>query len=56
MSEDEGELHPPGHAEHVSAAPSNATTARIHTLMYALPFFTASTRTASPSVEKSFGP
>ena len=56
MSEDEGELQPPGHAEHVSAAPSNATTARIHTLMYALPFFTASMRAASPSVEKSFGP
>ena len=56
MSELDEELQSPGHAEQVSAAPSNAFTTRIHTFMYAVPFFTASTRAASPSVEKSFGP
>ena len=38
-----------------SIASSNSRMAYIHTPMYAEPFFTASTRAASPSVEKALG-
>ena len=39
-----------------SIASSSSRTAYIHTFMYAEPFFAASTRAASPSALKSFGP
>ena len=39
-----------------SIASSNSRMTYIHTFMYAVPFLTASTRAASPSVEKAFGP
>ena len=52
----ENSLHSLVHVEQSSIASSNSRIAYIHTFMYALPFLTASTRAASPSVEKSFGP
>ena len=39
-----------------SIASSNSRITYIHTFMYAVPFWTASIRAASPSVAKSFGP
>ena len=39
-----------------SIASSNSRMTYIHTFIYAVPFWTASTRAASPSVEKAFGP
>ena len=48
--------HESEHVSQSSIASSNSRIAYIHTFMYAEPFFTASTRAASPSALKSFGP